>query len=92
MIPGLRVPGWLRTGLLDRYHSGASHLFLLEGNVRDVHPFGDAYRGLAEGLRTLAAAREVVVSYDVSAGLPLHRPDGFGDHGPSLYLSITHTF
>jgi AAA+ superfamily predicted ATPase len=69
VIPGLRVPGWLRTGLLDRYHSGASHLFLLEGNVRDVHAFGDGYHGLAEGLRKLAAARPVVVSYDVSSGL-----------------------
>jgi AAA+ superfamily predicted ATPase len=69
VIPGLRAPGWLRAGVLDRYHSGASHLFLLEGNVRDVHAIGEGYHGLAEGLRRLAAARPVVVSYDVSAGL-----------------------
>ena len=49
MIPDLRVPAWLRAGVLDRYHSGASHLFLLEGNVRDVHPFGAGYVGLADG-------------------------------------------
>lgn len=64
----LRVPGWLRAGLLQRYHSGASHLFLLHGNVRDVHPFGDAFLPLAEGLRALAGRRQVSVSYDVSAG------------------------
>ena len=65
----LRVPSWLTTGLLDRYHSGASHLFLLHGNVRDVHPFGPAFVPLAEGLRRLASRRAIAVSYDVSSGL-----------------------
>jgi len=54
--------------VLDRYHAGASHLFLLHGNVRDVHPFGNEDVPLAEGLRRLAARREVVVAYDVSSG------------------------
>jgi len=64
----LRLPAWLRAGVLQRYHSGASHLFLLHGNVRDVHPFGASYVPLADGLRLLATRREVTVSYDVSAG------------------------
>jgi AAA+ superfamily predicted ATPase len=71
----LRVPGWLRTGLLQRYHSGASHLFLLHGNVRDVHPFGDSFTPLADGLRALAARRPVAVSYDVSAGFAFPSPE-----------------
>ena len=66
---GLRIPSWLEGGVLDRYHAGASHLFLLHGNVRDVQPFGPDYVPLAEGLRRLAARREVLVSYDVSSGL-----------------------
>lgn len=64
----VRVPAWLASGVLDRYHAGASHLFLLHGNVRDVHPFGNEDVPLAEGLRRLAARREVVVAYDVSSG------------------------
>ena len=66
---GVRVPAWLGPGVLDRYHSGASHLFLLHGNVRDVHPFGADYVGLADGIRRLADGRAIVVSYDVSGGL-----------------------
>ena len=73
-MKGLRVPAWLTAGVLDRYHSGASHLFLLHGNVRDVQPFGGDYVPLAEGLRRLAARRRIVVSYDVSSGLTF--PDG----------------
>ena len=65
----IRVPAWLTAGVLDRYHSGASHLFLLHGNVRDVHPFGSTFVPLAEGLRRLGSRRPIVVSYDVSAGL-----------------------
>ena len=65
----IRVPAWLTAGVLDRYHSGASHLFLLHGNVRDVHPFGSSFVPLAEGLRRLGSRRPIVVSYDVSAGL-----------------------
>jgi ATPase family associated with various cellular activities (AAA)/AAA+ lid domain len=65
----LRVPSWLGAGVLERYHAGASHLFLLHGNVRDVHPFGTAFVPLAEGLRRLAGRRPIAVSYDVSAGL-----------------------
>lgn len=65
----VRVPSWLTSGVLERYHSGASHLFLLHGNVRDVHPFGPAFVPLAEGLRGLASRRPIAVSYDVSSGL-----------------------
>ena len=65
----IRIPAWLTAGVLDRYHSGASHLFLLHGNVRDVHPFGSSFVPLAEGLRRLGSRRPIVVSYDVSAGL-----------------------
>jgi ATP-dependent 26S proteasome regulatory subunit len=63
----LRIPAWLRT-LLERYHSGASHLFLLHGNVRDLQPFGREHVPLREGLRRLTAQRPIVLSYDVSAG------------------------
>ena len=56
----LRLPAWLKAGVVDRYHSGASHLFLIHGNVRDVHPFGPDYLPLAEGLRqTIDWARSV---------------------------------
>jgi AAA+ superfamily predicted ATPase len=65
----LRLPPWLKTGMLDRYQSGASHFFLLHGNVRDLHPFGADYLPLAEGLRRLLARRSVIVSFDVSQGL-----------------------
>lgn len=66
-MKGVRSPAWLGT-LLERYHSGGSHLFLLHGNVRDVHPFGAEHVPLADGLRRLFAQRAIVVSYDVSAG------------------------
>jgi AAA+ superfamily predicted ATPase len=65
----LRVPSWLQQGVLERYQAGASHVFLLHGNVRDVHSFGADYVPLADGLRRLAARRPVLVSYDVSSGL-----------------------
>jgi AAA+ superfamily predicted ATPase len=68
-MKGLRIPPWLAAGVLERYHAGASHLFLLHGNIRDVQPFGRDYVPLAEGLRRLAARRPVLVSYDVSSGL-----------------------
>ncbi len=64
----LRLPAWFADAVLERYHAGASHLFLLHGNVRDLHPFGSDDVPLAEGLCRLAAQRTIVVSYDVSAG------------------------
>lgn len=69
VLGGLRVPAWLQKGVLDRYQAGASHVFLLHGNVRDLQGFGDDDVPLADGLRRLAARRPVLVSYDVSAGL-----------------------
>ena len=68
-MKAVRIPVWLGSAVLDRYESGASHLFLLHGNIRDVHPFGPDYVGIAEGMRRLADARAVVVSYDVGSGL-----------------------
>ena len=64
-----RVPSWLAAGVLDRYHAGASHLFLLHGNVRDLHPFGEEWVPLVEGLKLLTRRRDIVVTYDVSSGL-----------------------
>ena len=71
----VRVPAWLTAGVLERYHSGASHLFLLHGNVRDVFPFGSSFVPLAEGLRRLGSRRPIAVSYDVSAGLVFPDPE-----------------
>jgi AAA+ superfamily predicted ATPase len=68
-VKSLRLPPWLKTGVVDRYQSGASHFFVLHGNVRDVHPFGADYLPLADGLRRLLARRPLVVSFDVSQGL-----------------------
>jgi AAA+ superfamily predicted ATPase len=68
-VNDVRVPAWLTAGILDRYHAGASHLFLVHGNVRDVHPFGPTFVPIAEGLRRLGARRPIAVSYDVSSGL-----------------------
>jgi AAA+ superfamily predicted ATPase len=65
----LRVPAWLQSGVLERYHSGASHLFLLHGNVRDVHAFGEEHLPLREGLKRLFARRPYVAAYDVSGGV-----------------------
>ncbi len=70
----LRIPAWLAKGVLDRYHAGASHLFLLCGNVRDAQPFGGEYPSLLEGLKLLVARRSHAVLYDVSSGLSF--PDG----------------
>ena len=67
-MKALRIPSWLGS-VLERYHAGGSHMFLLHGNVRDLQPFGEDYVPLAEGLKRLAARREVAVTYDVSAGL-----------------------
>ncbi len=68
-MKALRVPGWLETSVLARYQAGASHLFLLHGNVRDLQPFGPDYVPLAEGLKRLCARRDVLALYDVSSGL-----------------------
>ena len=68
-MKAVRIPSWLGPAVLDRYQSGASHLFLLHGNVRDVHPFGPEYVSVAEGIRRLAGERAIVVSYDVGSGL-----------------------
>ncbi len=66
-MKALAVPSWLLP-TLERYHAGASHVFVLAGNVRDIHPFGADHVPLPEGLRRLAAGRPIVASYDVSSG------------------------
>lgn len=68
-MKAIRIPDWLASGVLERYHSAASHLFLLHGNVRDVHPFGAAYPPLAEGLARLCGRRAYSVAYDPASGL-----------------------
>lgn len=68
-MKSLQLPAWLARGVLERYHSGGSHLFLLHGNVRDLQPFGEEFLPLADGLVRLAARRPIVVRYDVSSGL-----------------------
>jgi ATP-dependent 26S proteasome regulatory subunit len=66
-VNSVRIPAWLDQ-VLERYHSAASHLFLLHGNVRDVYPFGPEHVTLAAGLQRLFAQRAIALSYDVSAG------------------------
>ena len=68
-MKSLQVPSWLSAGVLERYHAGASHLFLLHGNVRDLHAFGGDWVPLGEGLERLTRRRAVVATYDVSSGL-----------------------
>jgi transitional endoplasmic reticulum ATPase len=68
-VKALELPAWLTTQVLDRYHSGSSHVFLLHGNVRDLQPTGETFLPLAASLRKLLARRAIVVSYDVSSGL-----------------------
>ncbi len=73
-MKALQLPEWLAKGVLERYHAGASHLFLLHGNVRDVHSFGEDFIPLADGLARLLARRPIAVSYDVSSGLAFPDP------------------
>jgi AAA+ superfamily predicted ATPase len=68
-VKDVRVPEWLRAAVLERYHSGASHMFLLHGNIKDVHPFGAGYAPLAAGLGRLSARRPYAVAYDPASGL-----------------------
>jgi AAA+ superfamily predicted ATPase len=68
-VKDVRVPDWLSASVLERYHSGASHLFLLHGNVRDVHAFGAGYAPLADGLSRLVGRRPYAVAYDPASGL-----------------------
>jgi hypothetical protein len=68
-VKDVRVPDWLSASVLERYHSGASHMFLLHGNVRDVHSFGADYAPLADGLVRLVGRRPYAVAYDPASGL-----------------------
>jgi AAA+ superfamily predicted ATPase len=68
------LPGWAST-LRDRYLSGEASLFLVHGNVRDLHPWDDG-AGKVEWLdlrafleRFLLRTRDVVAYYNVSQGL-----------------------
>ncbi len=68
------LPGWLEE-LRARYLSGEASMFIVHGNLRDLHPYaGDdgvlAYLPLRELLeRFFARSRDVVVSYNVSEGV-----------------------
>lgn len=68
------LPAWAAT-LRDRYLSGEASLFLLHGNVRDLHPWnaGDGrveWLGLREFVgRFLSRSRDLVAYYNVSQGL-----------------------
>lgn len=68
------LPGWL-SELRARYLSGEASMFIVHGNLRDLHPYaGDdgvlSYLPLRELLeRFFARSRDVVVSYNVSEGL-----------------------
>ncbi len=73
-MKALSLPPWLQSQVLERYHAGASHLFVLHGNIRDLHALGDRFTPLSEGLRKLLARRDIVVSYDVSSGLGFPDP------------------
>lgn len=70
----MTMPSWVLE-LRDRYLAGEASLFLLHGNVRDVHPWVDAngrthWLDLGRFLeRFLGRTRDVVASYDVSQGL-----------------------
>ena len=69
-----RLPGWLEE-LRARYLSGEASMFIVHGNLRDLHPYAEAggatqYLPLRELLeRFFARSKDVVVSYNVSEGL-----------------------
>ncbi len=73
------LPAWAHE-LRDRYLAGEASLFLLHGNVRDVHAWtGDD--GRTEWLdlrrflaRFLSRTRDIVAIYDVSKGLSFPEP------------------
>jgi AAA+ superfamily predicted ATPase len=74
MTGELRLPAWANE-LRNRYLSGESSLFVLHGNVRDIHPW-DEGNGKVEYLdlrrfleRFLARTRDIVAYYNVSQGL-----------------------
>lgn len=65
------LPAWAEE-LRARYASGEACLFVLHGNVRDLHPVAGGY-ALLEGflVSLLGRTREVVVHYDYSRGARL---------------------
>ena len=67
------LPGWA-SDLRDRYLSGEASLFLIHGNVRDLHAWqteeGTEFVSLGAFLeRFLGRTRDLLVHYDVSQGL-----------------------
>lgn len=69
-----RLPAWAEE-LRDRYLAGEGSMFLVHGNVRDLHPW-DGGDGRIEWLslreffeRFLGRTRDIVVYYNVSQGL-----------------------
>jgi hypothetical protein len=73
------LPTWA-TELRNRYLAGESSLFLLHGNVRDLHAWVEADGSVSYGdLRTflerfLDRTRDVIAYYNVSQGLQFTKP------------------
>jgi len=73
------LPGWAND-LRNRYMAGEASLFLLHGNVRDLHAWVEADGTITYGdLRTflerfLDRTRDVIAYYNVSQGLRFTKP------------------
>ena len=73
------LPGWA-TDLRNRYMAGEASLFLLHGNVRDLHAWVEEDGSVSYGdLRTflerfLDRTRDVIAYYNVSQGLQFTKP------------------
>jgi AAA+ superfamily predicted ATPase len=69
-----RLPGWANE-LRDRYLAGEASMFLVHGNVRDLHPW-DPGNGQTEWVdlraffeRFLGRTRDIVLYYNLSQGI-----------------------
>jgi transitional endoplasmic reticulum ATPase len=69
-----RLPGWANE-LRDRYLAGEASLFLVHGNVRDIHPW-DPGDGKTEWVdlraffeRFLGRTRDIVATYNLAQGV-----------------------
>ncbi|MBI2837965.1 MAG: ATP-binding protein [Acidobacteria bacterium] len=62
------IPRWLEEQVIEIYNSSASHVFLLNGNVKDSFVGMGGAMPLEEGLQRLGQQRPVVFSYSLSTG------------------------